>query len=118
MSQVSSLTDELQTISLHFLSLSPRRNLLGTPLQSEERIVLPILTCLKHQGTSKYLDSFLARLNACCLEVVNITIFNQASQLSQFIKQIEMQMLLVQADLETSTHTSSSLHHQQQPGVH
>ena len=48
---------QLQTISLHFLPLSLRRNLLGTPLQSEEHIVLPTLTCLKCQGTSTEIPS-------------------------------------------------------------
>jgi hypothetical protein len=97
----------LRPISLHFLSLPPRRNFLCLPPQSGERIVLPALTCLKYRGTSKYLDSFGARIDAPLLEEIEITFFCQptvdASQLGRFIGRIEMQTPLNKAEVETST---------------
>jgi hypothetical protein len=95
---------QLQSLSLHFLSL-PHRSYFGLPPPSDERIVLPALTCLKYQGTSKYMDSFVARIDAPHLEDISITFFDRttmdASQLGRFIERIEMQMPLVQADIET-----------------
>ncbi|KAI9455576.1 hypothetical protein BJY52DRAFT_1417429 [Lactarius psammicola] len=107
---LSSMT-QLQTLSLHFLSLPPRRNYLGLPPQSGERVVLPALTCLKYRGTSKYLDSLVARIDAPRLGDIDITFFNQptmdASQLGRFIERIEMQTPLNQADVQTSAHAIS-----------
>ena len=111
---------QLRSLSVHFLSFPPRRNYLRLPPPPEERIVLLALTHLKYRGVSKYLDSFVARIDAPRLEVIDITFFNQttmdASQLSRFIERIEMQTSLLQADVETSadaisisfTNTSSS----------
>jgi hypothetical protein len=101
----------LRTLSLHFLSFPPRRNFLRLPPQSGERIVLPALTCLKYRGTSKYLDSFVARIDAPLLGEIDITFFFQptmdASQLGRFIQRIEMQTTLSQAEIETSAHAIS-----------
>ena len=97
---------QLETFSLHFLSLPPRQNYLGLPPMSSERIVLPALTCLKYRGTSKYLDSLVARIDAPLLGDIDITFFSQptvdASQLGRFIERIEIQMSLSQADIEIS----------------
>ena len=101
----------LQTLSLHFLSLPPRRSFLRLPLQSGERVVLPALTCLKYRGTSKYLDSFVARIDAPLLGEIDIALFFQptmdASHLGRFIQRIEMQTPLSQAEVETSAHAMS-----------
>ena len=101
----------LRTLSLHFISFPPRRNFLLLPPQSGERIVLPALTCLKYRGTSKYLDSFVARIDAPHLGEIDITFFCQptmdAFQLRRFIQRIEMQTSLSQAKVETSTHAIS-----------
>ena len=102
---------QLRTLSLHFLSLPPRRNYLGLPPPSGERVVLPTLTCLKYRGTSKYLDSFVARIDAPRLGDIDITFFSQptmdASELGRFIERIEMQTSLSQADVQTSAHAIS-----------
>ena len=101
----------LRTLSLHFISFPPRRNFLLLPPQSGERIVLPALTCLKYRGTSKYLDSFVARIDAPHLREIDITFFCQptmdAFQLRRFIQRIEMQTSLSRAKVETSTHAIS-----------
>jgi hypothetical protein len=97
---------QLEKLSLHFLSLPSRRNFVGLPPQPGERIVLPALTCLKYRGTSKYLDSFVARIDAPRLGDIDITFFSQptmdASQLGRFIERIEMQTSFSKADVETS----------------
>jgi hypothetical protein len=103
----------LETLSLHFLSLLPRRNHLRLPLQSAnyERIVLPALTRLKYRGTSKFLDSFVARIDAPHLEDIDITFSSQptmdASQLGRFVERTEMQISLLQADIEISAYDIS-----------
>ena len=90
-------TTQIRSLSLHFLSLPPRRNYLSMPPPSGERVVLPTLACLKYRGTSKYLDSFVARIDAPRLSEINITFFYQptmdASQLGQFIERTEIQPL-------------------------
>ncbi|KAH9172642.1 hypothetical protein EDB89DRAFT_2229270 [Lactarius sanguifluus] len=102
---------QLETLSLHFLSLPPRRNYLSLPLSSGERIVLPVLTCLKYRGTSKYLDSLVARIDAPRLRDIDITFFSQptmdASQLGRFVERIGMQTSLSQAAVQTSAHAIS-----------
>ena len=64
------------------------------------------LTCLKYRGTSKYLDSFVARIDAPRLGDFDITIFSQptmdASQLGRFIERIEMQTPLNRAEIKIS----------------
>ena len=99
-------TIQIQSLLLYFFSLPPRRKYLGFPPPSGERVVLPALTCLKYRGTSKYLDSFVARIDAPHLDEINITFFYQptidASQLGPFIERAEMYTSLIQADVETS----------------
>ncbi|KAH9059961.1 hypothetical protein EDB87DRAFT_680662 [Lactarius vividus] len=101
----------LRTLSLHFLSLPARRNYLGLPLPSGERVVLPTLMTLKYRGTSKYLDSLVARIDAPSLEDIDITFFSQptmdASQLGRFIERTELQTSFSQADVQTSEHAIS-----------
>jgi hypothetical protein len=102
---------QLRTLSLHFLSLPPRRNFLGFPPHSGERVVLPSLTCLKYRGTSKYLDSLVARIDAPHLGDIDITFFFQptidASHLGRFVERIEVRTSLSQATIETSAHSIS-----------
>jgi hypothetical protein len=107
---LSGMTD-LRTLSLHFLSFPPRRNFLSLPPPSGERTVLPALTCLKYRGTSKYLDSLVARIDAPHLGDIDITFFYQPTmdswQLGRFIERTEMQTSLIQADVETSAQAIS-----------
>lgn len=102
---------QLQSLSLHFLSLPARRNYLSLPPPPGERIVLPALTRLKYRGSSKYLDSFVARIDAPHLEDIDITFFSQptmdASQLGRFIERTEMQTSIGQASVETSPNAIS-----------
>ena len=100
---------QLQSLSLHFVSLPPRRHYLSLPPQ--EHVVLPALTCLRYRGTSKYMDILVARLDAPRLENIFIKFFSQptmdASQLGRFIQRIEMQTSLSHAEVETSMHDIS-----------
>ena len=101
---------QLETISLHFLSPLPSRNYRRL-LPMGDRVVLPSLTCLKYRGTSKYLDIFVARIDAPRLGRgdIDIRFFNQptidASELGRFFERIEMPFS--RADVETSAHTIS-----------
>lgn len=102
----------LETLSLHFISLPPRRNHLRlSPSGVSERIVLSALTSLKYRGTSKFLDSFVARIDAPHLEHIDITISSQptmdASQLGRFLERTEMHISLLQPDVEISPHAIS-----------
>ena len=102
----------LETLSLHFFSLPPCRNHLSLSLSGvSERIVLSTLTSLKYRGTSKFLDSFVARIDAPRLEYIDITLSNQptmdASQLGQFLERTGMHISLLQADAEISPHAIS-----------
>jgi hypothetical protein len=100
---------QLGTLSLHFLTLPPRRNYVSLP--PEQRIVLPALTYLKYRGTSKYLDSFVARIDAPRLVDMDITCFSQptmdTSQLGRFIERTEMQRSLSQAEIQIAAHAIS-----------
>ena len=102
---------QLRSISLHFLSFHRRRSYVSFPPLAGERIVLPTLIRFKYRGSSKYLDIFVARIDAPRLEDIDITFFHQptmdASQLGRFIDRMEMQTSLVQADVETSVHAIS-----------
>ncbi|KAH9006662.1 hypothetical protein EDB83DRAFT_730101 [Lactarius deliciosus] len=93
----------LETLSLHFLSLPPRRNYLGSPPLPGDRVILPALTRFKYRGISKYLDSLVARIDAPRLGDIDIMFFNQptldASQLGLFINRIEMQRSPLRADI-------------------
>ena len=70
----------LRSLSLHFVSFPPRRNFVSLPPHSEERVVLLALRCLKYQGTSKYLDRFVARIDALRLGDIDITFFSQPTK--------------------------------------
>jgi hypothetical protein len=98
----------LKTLSIHFLSLPSRRNYLSLLPPSGTRVVLPALTSFKYRGTSKYLDTLVARIDAPHLEDVDITFSSQptmdASQLGRFIERTEMQSSLLQPDIEISAH--------------
>ncbi|KAN0135900.1 hypothetical protein V8E53_006352 [Lactarius tabidus] len=106
-----SMVTQLRILSLHFLSFPSRRKYLALPPPSEERVVLPALTCFKYRGTSKYLDNFVARIDAPCLRDIDITCFSQptmdASQLGRFIGRIEMPTPLSGAEVQISVHAIS-----------
>ena len=97
---------QLETLSLHFLSFPTRRNHLAIPPQSGERVELPALTRLKYRGTSKYLDSFVSRIDAPRLGDIDVIFFIQptmdASQLGRFIDRIETQPSFSQAEVRFS----------------
>ena len=98
---------QLETLSFHHLTSPPHRNLVNLPLLPVKHVFLPSLANLKYRGTSKYLDSFVARIDAPLLRDIDITFFFQptmdASQLGQFIERVEMQPSLSQGDILTST---------------
>ena len=83
-------TSHLRSLSLHFLSFPPRRNYVNFPPPGDHRIVLPALTCFKYRGISKYLDCFVAMIDAPRLGDIDISFFSQptidASELGQFIE--------------------------------
>ncbi|KAN0131535.1 hypothetical protein V8E53_010643 [Lactarius tabidus] len=66
-------------------------------------VVIPSLSCLEYQGTSKYLDSLLARIDAPRLADIEITFFAETrfkvSNLKEFINRTEMRRLHGQADI-------------------
>ena len=102
---------QLRSLSLHFLSFPPRRSYLSSPPQPGQRAPLSSLSRLKYRGTSKYLDTFVARIDAPRLGDIDISFFYQptmdAAQLGQLIERIDMQTLLSQADVFTSTNIAS-----------
>jgi len=104
---------QLGKLSLHFLSLPPRRHrdYLGLPPPPGQRVVFPALTCLKYRGTTKYLDSLVARIDAPGLVDVDITFFSQptmdASQLGRFIDRIEILGPNSRANIRISEHAIS-----------
>ncbi|KAH9022291.1 hypothetical protein EDB84DRAFT_1565027 [Lactarius hengduanensis] len=97
---------QLQSLSLHFLSPPSRRDHSGVPPQLGTPVVLPTLSHLKFRGTSKYLNSLLAGIDAPCLGDIDITFFNQltfdTSQLGKFIDRTDIQKLHRRADIITS----------------
>jgi hypothetical protein len=107
---LSSMT-QLQSLTLHLLFFTRRRSHLTLPPPPGERFLLPALTRLKYRGTSKYLDSFVARVDAPHLKDIDITLFSQptmdASQLSRFIERMDIQTSPSQADINTSEHAIS-----------
>ena len=60
----------LRSLSLHFLSFPPHRNYVSLPLPGSHFIVLPVLTSFKYRGISKYLDRFIAGIQAPCLRIL------------------------------------------------
>ena len=104
-------TPQLRSLTLHILSFPRRQSYLVLPPPSGERTVLAALTRLKYRGTSKYLDSFVGRIDAPRLGDIEITLFNQptmdALQLGQFIQRTEIHTSLSHAEVETSAHAIS-----------
>ena len=100
----------LRLLSLHFLSFTFPRNYRGLR-ESCERVVLLSLTSFKYRGTSKYLDSFLARIDAPRLRDIDIRFFSQpqmvAFHLARFINRIETQKSHRQTDILSSEHAIS-----------
>jgi hypothetical protein len=99
---------QLRSLTLHLLSFPRRRSYLTLSPPPGERNLLPALTRFKYRGTSKYLDNFVARIDAPHLEDIDVTFFSQptmdALQLGRFIERVEIQTSLSQVDLETSEH--------------
>ena len=99
-------TPQLRSLTLHLLSFPRRRSYLSLPPPPGERIVLAALTRLEYGGTSKYLDVFVARIDAPRLEDIAIRLFSQptmdASQLGRFIQRTEIHTSLIYANVETS----------------
>ena len=85
----------LQSLSLHFLS-SPRRNYVGFPPPSGERVNFPSLIRLDFRGITEYLEGLLARIDAPHLREIEITFLRvheltfDVSALREFIDRIEM----------------------------
>jgi hypothetical protein len=102
---------QLETLSLHFLTLPPRRTFVSLPPHPSRRITLPSLTCLKYRGSSTYLDSFVARIDAPRLGDIGITFFDQltmdTSHIGRFIERIESLTSLDRADIQTSARAIS-----------
>ncbi|KAH9057894.1 hypothetical protein EDB87DRAFT_915041 [Lactarius vividus] len=92
-----------ETLSLHFLSLPPRRNYLRSPPPPGDRVVLPVLTRFKYRGISKYLDSLVAIIDAPRLGDIDVTFFNQptldALQLGLFVNRTEMRKSPLRAEI-------------------
>ena len=109
---------QLRFLSLHFGLLSTTYCPPSLPL-SEERVVLPALTCFEFRGHTQYLESLVSRVDAPCLEDIAITFFDHpilsVSMLNKFINRIEMHRLHRQAHIILLEHSISiSL---LQPGV-
>ena len=97
---------QLETLSLHFLSLPPRRNFVSLPPSPGDRVVLPALTHFKYRGTSKYLDILVARIDAFRLEDIDITFYSQPTldilQLGLFVGRVELWRPPSRADILSS----------------
>ena len=102
---LSALT-QLETLSLHFISITPFRYDLVFLPRSRERVILSALTCLKYRGTGEYLDHFVSRIDAPRLGDIDITFFSPPtmndSQLGRFIDRIEMQNSHCRAEILSS----------------
>ncbi|KAH9029037.1 hypothetical protein EDB84DRAFT_1562946 [Lactarius hengduanensis] len=94
---------QLETLSLRFVSFS-HQDTLSLPPQSGKHVVLPALTRLEYRGTSKYLDNFVAEIDAPRLRDISLTFFSQStmdtSQLGRFIERIEMQTSFSEANVQ------------------
>jgi hypothetical protein len=82
-----SVLTQLRSLSLHFLSTSSKYR--HPPSPSQERAVLPVLTCLNFRGISDYLEGLVAIIDAPRLEDIEITLFDDSifghPKLSKFI---------------------------------
>ena len=111
LANVLSGASHLRSLSLHFLSFPPRRNYVNLPPPGGHHIILPVLTCIKYRGISKYLDDFVARIDTPHLRDIDITFFSQptmdALQLGQFIERTELQTTLTEAKMKISAHAIS-----------
>ncbi|KAH9058898.1 hypothetical protein EDB83DRAFT_1009872 [Lactarius deliciosus] len=100
---------QLRSLSLHFL---PAADYIGV-CPSGSRVILPVLTYLKYQGTSEYLDNLVARIDAPRLGDIEFTFFDEfmfdVSNLSEFINRVEIQRLHRQADILFSERSVSIL---------
>ena len=98
---------QLRSLSLRFLD-TPYCH---SPLLSEERVILPALTCLEFFGNAEYLESLVIRIDAPCLEDVEITFFDHpilsVSMLSKFINRIKMHRSHRQAHIIILEHAIS-----------
>ncbi len=96
----------LQKLLLDFLSLPPHNDDLGLPPLPEERVGLPALIHLRYQGTSKFLDCLVARIDAPSLRDIGVTFSRQpimdVSQLRRFVDRIEVQRVHTRANITTS----------------
>ena len=111
----------LRTLSIHFLSSSPYPASVGFPPLSE-RVTLLALRKLRYRGTSEYLYSLAARIDAPQLGNIDIMItsFSQPSlvglsHLGQFINRIAMQKSHRRADILFSKHAVSISFTQPEP---
>ena len=98
---VLSAMPQLRSLSLHVsIGLLPFHCF---PPSSGKHVVLPALTCLKYQGTSKHFDPLVAIIDAPRLADVDIMFFwektVEAWQLGRFVKRMEMLRRLSQADI-------------------
>ena len=99
----------LQILSLHFLSSAPYPDFVRLPPPSE-RATLLSLRKLKYQGTSEYLDSLAARIDAPQLGNIGITFQPppmERPQFGEFINRIGMQKYHRRADILFSQNTAS-----------
>ena len=84
---------QLRSLSLHFHSTAYYGFHFSSWLY-EERAVLPALTRLNYRGSISYLQGILARIDAPCLEDVEITLFDDPvlahSKLNELIDRMEM----------------------------
>jgi hypothetical protein len=89
MTQLRSLS--LRFHSLHSISVA---DYLGLYPPSGKRVNLPTLTYLKYHGTSEFLDSLVARIDAPHLGNIEITLSSEytfnVSNLAEFIDRLEM----------------------------
>jgi hypothetical protein len=98
----------LQSLSLHFLPTGR----LGVSPPSRKRVVLPSLTLFDFQGITKYLEDFLAGINAPLLGDIEATFFKEdimsdLSQLGKFIDRMKIHKSYPQAHILSSERSIS-----------
>ena len=92
---------------LHSLSLQllPKATCIAVPLPSLNRVVLSTLTCLKYQGTNKWLEDLLVIIHAPRLADVEITFDEPFFDLPE--SWMEMQMPYRRSEILFSEHSVS-----------